>query len=735
MKEFLQYAFEAIVSTGLLYGCYRLLLDRRVDYGICRLYLFAALVAGSLIPLFDIPVWPGRVVEVAPLPSLPQPELPTVAGAPAARFDERAIVWLLCGLGTAVLLGMMARQAVQIVRLHRGAVVSRCGAYRLVRTLRRISSFSFLRSIYLWRHTPEEELSAIIAHEASHIAHHHTIERLAVELLKALLWWNPVVWLAARALAEVEEFEADHDVLRAGFRRDTYMATIYRQLAGYSPDIANGLPHSLTKKRFEMMTTQIRKKGTLLRLAAVVPVMAGLVCAFSFTARATEYRTVGVAAAAASAVVDPAEESLVPFLVFVRAEGKPLSGALVTVPGTSLGTVTDGEGRATLRVPSGTTVEISYVGMKSRTCTVRYDAAESRDQALAVILSLDPERPTSAAAAAEPAAEEVRTTYLVDGRILSPEAFAALDPKRVASVNVIESDETRERIAVVTLTADASAENSVDQIVVTGFPVPDEEIAAPSAAPQPSVGKEGPYIVAEVMPTFEGGGLDRFRGWVNAQVRYPGAAFEKRISACRVVASFVVDRTGRLTQIRILESPDAVFGDEVIRVLSASPRWTPGEQQGEPVDVRYTLPVEFRLTELDSEPTPAAPAASEASAAPEAPVAAAADGEEEPSLVAADRMPSFRGGDLRTFRTWLMSQIRYPEELRKRRVEGKVLASFVIDRSGRVTDVRILQSPDRRLSEEVVQALRRSPRWEPCRQDGREVSVQYTLPVQFGMLR
>ena len=50
---------------------------------------------------------------------------------------------------------------------------------------------------------------------------------------------------------------------------------------------------------------------------------------------------------------------------------------------------------------------------------------------------------------------------------------------------------------------------------------------------------------------------------------------------------------------------------------------------------------------------------------------------------------------------------------------------------GRVTDIQVLQTPDRRLSEEVVGALRRSPRWVPAQQDGRIVRVRYTIPVQF----
>ena len=56
---------------------------------------------------------------------------------------------------------------------------------------------------------------------------------------------------------------------------------------------------------------------------------------------------------------------------------------------------------------------------------------------------------------------------------------------------------------------------------------------------------------------------------------------------------------------------------------------------------------------------------------------------------------------------------------------------FVVGLDGRVEDVKILQSPDKKLSEEVVRVLKRSPAWKPGRQKGKNVKVRYTLPVKF----
>lgn len=180
----------------------------------------------------------------------------------------------------------MLWQIFRIRRLRRGAEVTRTGKYRIVRTRQEIASFSFFRTIYIWAATPAAEMGAILAHESSHIAHRHSLERIVMETMKAALWWNPFVWIAARRLTEAEEFEADSDVLTSGYDRAEYMQTIFKQLFGYSPEIANGLRNSLTKKRFKMMTTQTKGRHSLLRLAGTLPALIGLLCAFSFTTRA-----------------------------------------------------------------------------------------------------------------------------------------------------------------------------------------------------------------------------------------------------------------------------------------------------------------------------------------------------------------------------------------------------------------------------------------------------------------
>ena len=90
------------------------------------------------------------------------------------------------------------------------------------------------------------------------------------------------------------------------------------------------------------------------------------------------------------------------------------------------------------------------------------------------------------------------------------------------------------------------------------------------------------------------GDLNTFRAWVQKNIKYPAEAFRNGEQG-RVVLSFVVEKDGSVSNIQILQTPGKAFSEETRRVVAASPKWKPGEQRGEKVRVRYTLPVDFRV--------------------------------------------------------------------------------------------------------------------------------------------
>ena len=121
----------------------------------------------------------------------------------------------------------------------------------------------------------------------------------------------------------------------------------------------------------------------------------------------------------------------------------------------------------------------------------------------------------------------------------------------------------------------------------------DEPIEFVVPAPEPAVEDEI-FLIAETMPSFMDGTIETFRAWVMQNVKFPQIAADNNIQG-RVVLSFVIDKDGRLTDIEVLQSPDRSLSEEAIRVLSKSPKWSPGKQRNQTVRGKYTLPGEIRM--------------------------------------------------------------------------------------------------------------------------------------------
>ncbi len=103
-----------------------------------------------------------------------------------------------------------------------------------------------------------------------------------------------------------------------------------------------------------------------------------------------------------------------------------------------------------------------------------------------------------------------------------------------------------------------------------------------------------PLAVVEEKPKFMGGDENEFSKWVSKNMTYPEVAKENGIQG-RVICSFVVTAEGKVADVKILRGVDASLDKEAIRVISMSPRWTPGKQRTKAVRVKYTFPVIFQL--------------------------------------------------------------------------------------------------------------------------------------------
>lgn len=158
-----------------------------------------------------------------------------------------------------------------------------------------------------------------------------------------------------------------------------------------------------------------------------------------------------------------------------------------------------------------------------------------------------------------------------------PEAPRKVEVKVIADLLQVVTNDTK-----ITTEVDFT-EFDEDVEVVQTVPVEEEVVE-----------DDQPFLIAETMPSFQGGDLNTFRNWVQQNVKFPQIALENGIQG-RVVLSFVIEKDGTLTNIEVLQAPDRSLSEEAVRVLETSPKWEPGMQSNKAVRVKYTLPVDFQI--------------------------------------------------------------------------------------------------------------------------------------------
>jgi len=151
-------------------------------------------------------------------------------------------------------------------------------------------------------------------------------------------------------------------------------------------------------------------------------------------------------------------------------------------------------------------------------------------------------------------------------------------PQKVIQINIVEDDVEVEEDLLIDAEADESTE--IEEYI----PIEVEEEVVSEAAI---------FTVVESMPEFKGG-MAKLYTYLGNNIKYPVMAKESGIQG-KVYVTFVVERDGSITDVRVLRGIGGGCDEEAIRVVAGMPSWKPGKQRGKPVRVQYNLPVRFTL--------------------------------------------------------------------------------------------------------------------------------------------
>ncbi|MDR1882210.1 MAG: M56 family metallopeptidase [Prevotella sp.] len=251
------------------------------------------------------------------------------------------------------------------------------------------------------------------------------------------------------------------------------------------------------------------------------------------------------------------------------------------------------------------------------------------------------------------------------------------------------------------------------------------EISIATEGNQAPQKKGDAYRTVEQMPSFPGGETALYK-FIYDNLKYPPAAQESGIQG-RVILCFVVKSTGKISDVEIIRGVDPEMDREAVRVVQAMPAWTPGKQNGKAVDVYFTLPVVFKLTDGKK-------ASPKSNTKDEKTVGAVGYGsnksKDKKAFVAVEQMPSFPGGETAMYR-FINDNLKYPPAARESEIQGRVTLRFVVKSTGEISDVEIIRSVDSEMDREAVRVVQAMPAWTPGKQNGKAVDVYFTLPVVY----
>ncbi|MFA5044644.1 MAG: M56 family metallopeptidase [Paludibacter sp.] len=242
-------------------------------------------------------------------------------------------------------------------------------------------------------------------------------------------------------------------------------------------------------------------------------------------------------------------------------------------------------------------------------------------------------------------------------------------------------------------------------------PVQGDSIIAPPPPPVPGE-KNVVFTVVEKMPAYPGGS-DALMKFLANNIKYPVRAQEKGIQG-RVICQFVVKADGSIGDVDIVRSVDPNLDAEAIRVVKAMPLWTPGQQKGQNVNVKYTLPINFNLKRNDTDKKPA--------------------NNSTETFTVVDKMPQFPGGESGLLK-YIGDNLKYPVTAQKNGIQGRIIVRFIVNKLGRVENAEVLRSLDPECDNEALRVVNAMPEWIPGEQKGEKVSVYYTLPITYKLTK
>jgi len=414
------------------------------------------------------------------------------------------------------------------------------GVRHLLSTQQKGMAFSFLNKKRIDNELPE--LSTIHRHEEIHIRQLHTIDVLFFELLGIVNWCNPIIYLYKHTIKNIHEYLADDAAAYFQGDKEQYAMLLLSKAFSVDQNILTNsfFNKSLIKKRIYMLHKQRSRKTAILKYGLFLPLFAVTLLLSSATIRKNEELK-----AVAEEISRPAQEILAvndlkPFYSYLQ--------GTIKYPATALEKQLQGNSIVQFTVSKGEVNDISVFSKLGMGCD----------------------------------AEVMKT-------ILAYKGFAQIDDGKYSLKVAFRAEGMKTPV------------QNADEAYPEGYAVLNQVTVNASAGSKVSItadaqdnkGKVYDFVSTTKQPSFPGG-MDKFYKYIAASVKYPEEALKNNVQG-RVYLSYVVETSGKLTEIKVERGIGSGLDEEAVRILENSPKWDPGYDGNTPVRVKYNIPIGFTL--------------------------------------------------------------------------------------------------------------------------------------------
>jgi TonB family protein len=529
------------------------------------------------------------------------------------------------------------------------------------------AAYSFFKKISLGENISPS--SVIAEHEQVHAGQWHSVDVMIIETVMIINWFNPVVYLYRFAIKYIHEFIADRQVIQAGTDKADYAMLLLSQTFQVETHnlVTPFYNHSLLKKRIMMLQKNKSQRIALAKYGLSAPLFILMMIFSSATINNSK----------AVAVINNHTQKVL---------STPAADVMNDVANKAGITATNYihiAGDIVPEIRPDTVSNASVFGQVEQQPTFPGGLGGFIDY-----LAANVKYPAADRSAKLEGKVDVGFIVETNGRL-----------SNIKALNGPSETMKAEAISAVAASPKWDPGKQNDQPVRVSYTVP---VYFSLSGTKPI------YSLVEAQPRFPGG-LEALGRFFAINIQYPAADKENGVSG-KVVLTFAVERDGSVSDIKALSGPSEAMKDEAIRVLLRSPKWRPGVINNKLVRTAYTVPVQFTLSGLvDGSIT---------------------TDRKDIVFSEVDKQPQFPGG-LSGFARFLTTNIKYPAVDKANKTEGKVIASFVVESDGTLSDIKAMRGPSETLKAEAVRVLLRSPKWVPGVQNGHAVRVAYTLPIQF----